>query len=107
MCGIAGIVYGANARRRVPAGEAAAAMAATLVHRGPDDGGVWASDDGSVALAHRRLSIIDLSPLGRNPMAYDDGGCGSRSTARSTTSSSCATSSKPPGTGSARRPTPK
>src|SRR4051812_48512867 len=48
-------------------------MAATLSHRGPDDTGAWASDDGSVALAHRRLSILDLSPLGRNPMSIDDG----------------------------------
>jgi asparagine synthase (glutamine-hydrolysing) len=48
-------------------------MAGTLVHRGPDDTGVWSSDDGAVALAHRRLSIVDLSPLGRNPMSWDDG----------------------------------
>ena len=40
-------------------------MCATLAHRGPDDAGVWASADGGVALSHRRLSIIDLSPLGR------------------------------------------
>jgi asparagine synthase (glutamine-hydrolysing) len=73
MCGIAGVVFGAADARRVPASETAAAMAATLVHRGPDDGGVWASADGSVALAHRRLSIIDLSPLGRNPMSGGDG----------------------------------
>jgi asparagine synthase (glutamine-hydrolysing) len=48
-------------------------MAATLAHRGPDDSGVWTSPDGAVALAHRRLSIIDLSPLGHNPMSYGDG----------------------------------
>src|SRR4029450_7052705 len=70
---IAGVLYGADARRGLPAIEAAAAMASTLAHRGPDDSGAWASDDGTVALAHRRLSIIDLSPLGRNPMAGDDG----------------------------------
>lgn len=46
-------------------------MASTIVHRGPDDCGLWASADGAVALAHRRLSIIDLSPLGRNPMERD------------------------------------
>jgi len=51
----------------------ARAMAETLIHRGPDDSGVWAASDGSVALAHRRLSIVDLSPLGRNPMTWDDG----------------------------------
>ncbi len=72
MCGIAGIV---NARPDGPsiAGALVVAMAATLAHRGPDDAGVWESEDGVVALSHRRLSIIDLSPLGRNPMSWDDG----------------------------------
>ena len=71
MCGIAGIV------RIEPSGVAleplVRAMADTLRHRGPDDAGVWQSDDGHVALSHRRLSIIDLSPLGHNPMSWDDG----------------------------------
>lgn len=40
----------------------------TLIHRGPDDGGEWWSVDGRVGLAHRRLSILDLSPLGHQPM---------------------------------------
>ncbi|AGX86620.1 asparagine synthase (glutamine-hydrolyzing) [Candidatus Symbiobacter mobilis] len=40
----------------------------TLIHRGPDDAGKWWSDDGRVGLAHRRLSILDLSPLGHQPM---------------------------------------
>jgi asparagine synthase (glutamine-hydrolysing) len=73
MCGIAGVVYGAGAPRGVSAIAVAAAMASTLAHRGPDDAGAWESDAGDVALAHRRLSIIDLSPLGRNPMAGEDG----------------------------------
>jgi len=38
------------------------------MHRGPDDGGEWWSEDGRVGLAHRRLSIIDLSPAGHQPM---------------------------------------
>jgi asparagine synthase (glutamine-hydrolysing) len=42
-------------------------------HRGPDDAGNWISDDRRVGLAHRRLSIIDLSPLGHQPMATKDG----------------------------------
>lgn len=49
------------------------AMTTALAHRGPDDSGFWESSDGSVALGHRRLSIIDLSPLGRNPMSWDGG----------------------------------
>jgi asparagine synthase (glutamine-hydrolysing) len=73
MCGIAGVVYGAGAPRGVSAVTAAAAMASTLSHRGPDDTGAWESEDGTVALAHRRLSIVDLSPLGHNPMSGCDG----------------------------------
>jgi asparagine synthase (glutamine-hydrolysing) len=42
-----------------------------LLHRGPDDAGIY--QRGNVALAHRRLSIIDLSPQGRQPMANEDG----------------------------------
>ena len=68
MCGIAGVV-------RFDGGivdpALLAAMADQLVHRGPDGHGVWV--DGSVGFAHRRLSIIDLSPLGRQPMASRDG----------------------------------
>jgi asparagine synthase (glutamine-hydrolysing) len=40
----------------------------TLRHRGPDDSGEWWSSDGRVGLAHRRLSILDLSPAGHQPM---------------------------------------
>ena len=47
------------------------AMIATLRHRGPDDEGVWT--DGRAGLAHARLSIIDLSPAGHQPMASADG----------------------------------
>ena len=43
-------------------------MAQKIVHRGPDTGGTWISDDGGVALAHRRLSVLDLSPAGHQPM---------------------------------------
>ena len=43
-----------------------------LMHRGPDDAGVWLSGDGRVGLAHRRLSILDLSPLGHQPMLTVD-----------------------------------
>jgi asparagine synthase (glutamine-hydrolysing) len=48
-------------------------MAEVLAHRGPDDAGVWESADAGVALSHRRLSIVDLSPLGHNPMSWDGG----------------------------------
>jgi len=42
----------------------------TLYHRGPDNYGTWVSDDNKIAFGHRRLSIIDLSPLGHQPMWY-------------------------------------
>jgi asparagine synthase (glutamine-hydrolysing) len=45
-------------------------MAASVRHRGPDDNGVWVS--GNVGLGHQRLSIIDLSRSGRNPMCNED-----------------------------------
>ncbi len=43
-------------------------MADQISHRGPDDYGTWITDEGDLALAHRRLSIIDLSPAGHQPM---------------------------------------
>ena len=49
-------------------------MRDTLRHRGPDDKGLWSATDGSVVLGHRRLSIIDLSPAGHQPMADASGG---------------------------------
>jgi asparagine synthase (glutamine-hydrolysing) len=63
MCGIAGIV-GSRA-----SAEIAQAMAQRLRHRGPDGHGVW-SEPG-VALAHRRLAILDLSEAGHQPMVFD------------------------------------
>lgn len=73
MCGIAGLAALTTLSSRVPLVERARVMAKCLAHRGPDDAGAWESADGSVALAHRRLSIVDLSPLGHNPMAWDNG----------------------------------
>ena len=63
MCGIAGFSW--------PDETAARAMAAALRHRGPDQSGVRV--DGAVSLAHARLSIIDLSDKGRQPLANEDG----------------------------------
>lgn len=48
-------------------------MADTLTHRGPDDLGVWFDEEREVALAFRRLAIIDLSPAGAQPMVSRDG----------------------------------
>lgn len=43
-------------------------MVARQVHRGPDDGGTWISEDGRIGLGHRRLAIIDTGPSGHQPM---------------------------------------
>lgn len=64
MCGLTGYW---DAGRSSPEG-VLAAMTATLVHRGPDDSGLWRDDKSGVALGFRRLSIVDLSPAGHQPM---------------------------------------
>ena len=67
MCGIAGFVHlGAN---RDVSSSRLSAMLSVLHHRGPDDSGIWVDDRQGVALGHRRLSILDLSPAGHQPMA--------------------------------------
>lgn len=72
MCGIAGFVESAETSRSVDARQVALDMARELRHRGPDAEGVWV-DGAGVALAHRRLSILDLSPAGDQPMASKSG----------------------------------
>ncbi len=73
MCGIAGIIDTGRGIGREEIERLATAMRDSMTHRGPDDGATWVSEDGRVALAHRRLSIIDLRPEGRQPMANEDG----------------------------------
>jgi asparagine synthase (glutamine-hydrolysing) len=65
MCGIVGMAV------RSPVGQpdVLTVMRDALVHRGPDDAGVWWAPDRRVGLANRRLAIIDLSPGGHQPMA--------------------------------------
>jgi asparagine synthase (glutamine-hydrolysing) len=72
MCGIAGIA-GSRLSSSEPLESHCRAMAARLVHRGPDDQGVWLDPRGCMALAQTRLSIIDLSPAGHQPMESRDG----------------------------------
>ena len=71
MCGIAGIL-GTSDGFAVDE-ELVTTMRELIHHRGPDDGGSWHSPEHRVALAHRRLSIIDLRPTGHQPMSNEDG----------------------------------
>src|SRR5712691_8643074 len=72
MCGICGIYeYGVSGPRVTET--LVVRMRDTMTHRGPDDAGIYVSDDRTVGLGNRRLAIVDLSPAGRNPMPNEDG----------------------------------
>lgn len=67
MCGIAGFCnYGKNWKENIER------MNEKMYHRGPDGVGVWASEDTTVVLGHRRLSIVDLTPSGAQPMVSNN-----------------------------------
>jgi asparagine synthase (glutamine-hydrolysing) len=63
MCGIVGFWSGKQTSISI-----VTKMAKKIQHRGPDDVGTWLNNDSNLAFAHRRLSIIDLSPAGHQPM---------------------------------------
>jgi asparagine synthase (glutamine-hydrolysing) len=72
MCGLAGILSGAN----TPAtdiGAIVSAMNDVLAHRGPDAEGTWVDREAGLAFGHRRLSIVDVSPAGAQPMHASNG----------------------------------
>lgn len=71
MCGIAGFLQ--RDALGPDAGDIAARMGGAIVHRGPDHGAVWLDADAGLAFAHQRLSILDLSPAGNQPMASPSG----------------------------------
>ncbi|HET6678531.1 MAG TPA: asparagine synthetase B, partial [Nitrospira sp.] len=72
MCGIVGTLVfdGASFRVTEPY---ISRMRDVMRHRGPDGAGVWIATDARVGLAHRRLSIIDLSEAATQPMSNEDG----------------------------------
>jgi asparagine synthase (glutamine-hydrolysing) len=72
MCGIAGFLA-ARGFFRTDAQQIIEAQTRTLLHRGPDDGGTWIDPDAGIALGHRRLSILDLSMAGHQPMVSASG----------------------------------
>jgi asparagine synthase (glutamine-hydrolysing) len=69
MCGIIGIL---STNKKIET-DIFKKMRDSLTHRGPDDEGLYLARDGSVALGHRRLSIIDLSSRGKQPLKNEDG----------------------------------
>src|SRR5580700_8868841 len=73
MCGIAGFLDASRSATADQAVGRARAMTDAVAHRGPDDADVWGDPAAGIGLGHRRLSIIDLSPLGRQPMHSADG----------------------------------
>ncbi|PIQ78699.1 asparagine synthase (glutamine-hydrolyzing) [Candidatus Peregrinibacteria bacterium CG11_big_fil_rev_8_21_14_0_20_46_8] len=77
MCGITGVYHfqdggGAADGRREIAEQQLAAMKRSIVHRGPDDDGTFISDDRRVGFGFQRLSILDLSERGHQPMQNED-----------------------------------
>ncbi|MGY8813372.1 MAG: asparagine synthase (glutamine-hydrolyzing) [Gammaproteobacteria bacterium] len=63
MCGLSGIISNSKVPRQL-----IESMTAVLGHRGPDSSGIWLADDGCAGLGHQRLSVIDLSSTGSQPM---------------------------------------
>jgi len=68
MCGLAGYLNRGAVEAEAAMQVRARRMADSIIHRGPDDGGCWVDPQAGIALSHRRLSIVDLSPLGHQPM---------------------------------------
>ena len=73
MCGLAGFVEARGGGQQQELEALASQMADAMQHRGPDDKGVWADPEAGIALGHRRLSILDLSSAGHQPMFSPSG----------------------------------
>ena len=73
MCGLAGFLTVGSLRCNDALHATGRAMANAILHRGPDDEGVWIDEEAGIALSHRRLAILDLSPAGHQPMASASG----------------------------------
>ncbi len=71
MCGITGQLTRSNSD--IDLTSSTKSMIEQLTHRGPDDMGIWKDESSGICLAHRRLSILDLSPHGHQPMCSADG----------------------------------
>jgi asparagine synthase (glutamine-hydrolysing) len=72
MCGICGVLHTSPIARQIDE-SLLVAMSATMEHRGPDDSGTFINPSHTLGFGFRRLSIIDLSPAGHQPMSTPDG----------------------------------
>jgi asparagine synthase (glutamine-hydrolysing) len=72
MCGIAGAMSFTSTSATIDENYITR-LRDTMMHRGPDQGGVWVADNGRIGLGFRRLAIIDLSPAANQPMRNEDG----------------------------------
>jgi asparagine synthase (glutamine-hydrolysing) len=72
MCGFAGFV-GGDWSREAAVKATLGAMATSIRHRGPDHSGIWTERESRIGFAHNRLSIVDLSPAGNQPMHSPSG----------------------------------
>ncbi len=73
MCGITGFIDGTRQKDDGALRRTVGLMSDSLAHRGPDGSGVWTDAGAGIALGHRRLAIVDLSPAGAQPMVSSDG----------------------------------
>jgi asparagine synthase (glutamine-hydrolysing) len=73
MCGFVGVMGGVASNGLSGDASVLLRMANTITSRGPDDAGYWADSDSRIGLGHRRLSIVDLSPAGHQPMVSGSG----------------------------------
>ncbi|MEI6639335.1 MAG: asparagine synthase (glutamine-hydrolyzing) [Chlorobium sp.] len=73
MCGLAGCILGTNLFQASYWPILLTQMGDALRHRGPDDSGLWFDEVASIGMVHRRLSILELSPAGHQPMHSDCG----------------------------------
>ncbi len=73
MCGIVGVLDAGRSRSAEGLAGTVAVMTASVRHRGPDDEGTWLDAEAGIGLGHRRLSIVDLSQCGHQPMESPSG----------------------------------
>lgn len=73
MCGLVGFIDYSKHQSQEEMERTVLEMASVIAYRGPDDCGAWCDPQAGVALGHRRLSIIDLSPMGHQPMRSSNG----------------------------------